>query len=199
MRRRGLQFIVNLSSLYNLRKSPPLEQWWHDSCAPTVTGTQGTVGPIKSQSGTKWHLWKHIQSCAVGGQYTVIYTDSSAMCWNGQGHHQRALWANIFSLRRHFRCPGIKALLCFPFSCLMTVIRFLLLWFLLSLRPFATWVSRWLTAKARREFCLSGETISECESVAVRLWVNPNIYNAITLKTVHKQVFSRLVGLNLVL
>lgn len=75
----------------------------------------------------------------MGGQYTAIYTDSSAVCWNGQGHHQRALWANIFSLRKHFRCPGIKALLCFPFSCLMAVIRFLLLWFLLSLRPFTTW------------------------------------------------------------
>lgn len=123
--------------------------------------TKGTAGPVKTQNGTKWHLWKHIQSCAVGGQYTAIYTDSSALCWNGQGHHQRALWANIFSLRKHFRCPGIKALSCFPLSCLMTVTRFLLLWFLLSLRPSTKWVSQ------QPKWVMSSKMISESEPVTL--------------------------------
>lgn len=43
-KRRGLQFIVNLSSPYNLRKSPLSEQWWHDSCSPAVTRTTAQWG-----------------------------------------------------------------------------------------------------------------------------------------------------------
>lgn len=153
----------------------------------------GTVGPVKTQNGTKWHLWKHIQSCAAGGQYTAIYTDSSAASWNGQGHHQRALWANIFSLRKHFRCPGIKVLLCFPFSCLMAVIRFLLLWFLFSLRPFTMWVHRWLRPTwdmSQWWNKLELDTLIDCGSTPAPLVTSQR------LKTIHEW---RLVWLYLVL
>lgn len=159
-RRRGLHF----TSLLSLQPQEEPAVWAVVAGLPhppMVTATKGTAGPVKTQNGTKWHLWKHIQSCAVGGQYTAIYTDSSALCWNGQGHHQRALWANIFSLRKHFRCPGIKALSCFPFSCLMTVTRFLLLWFLLSLRPSTKWVSQ------QPKWVMSSKMISESEPVTL--------------------------------
>lgn len=132
---------------------------------------------------------KHIQSCAVGGQYTAIYTDSSALCWNGQGHHQRALWANIYS-----HCVSVldvqelKSLLCFPFSCLMAVIRFLLLWFLLSLRPFTVWVSQWLRPKwdvtfvsVVKEFRLR---VGTCHPV--QLWLSPGTFDNIAITETYR-------------
>lgn len=109
MKRRELQ-------ITSLGKSPLFKQWWHESGTPNVTGTKvqwGLEKPKRIPNDTHGNILMS-KSYVVGGQNTVIYTDSSALCWNRQGHHQRPLCANIFLLCKHFGCPDIKASCVFP-------------------------------------------------------------------------------------
>lgn len=97
---------------------------------PAVTGTQVRQGPVKVLKGYRTApMETHSAFCSGRINWECLHRRPEP-CQSRRGHHQRALWANIFTLRKHFRCPGIKGLLCLSFSCLMAVIRFLLPWFL---------------------------------------------------------------------